>query len=168
MSFELIVIVLACLITLLLLATPPNPEQKFAGFWVRITSDYVDALVILFVTVVSYSVGTELLYPYLSSESYLKMFLYASLPGTVLLIFLYLAWLNAEGRTSLGKRIFGLKVVDGAGEPISLGQSVKRTLAGFLDIPGASPCLPEKNRPCTIWLLTRISFESENPIDSRN
>ena len=45
--------------------------------------------------------------------------------------FLYHAWFSSGGRQTIGKRLFGLKVVDGDGGPLGLDQGLTRAL-GYL------------------------------------
>lgn len=45
------------------------------------------------------------------------------------LFLVYQAFFACEGRVSLGKRLLGLRVADGEGEPLDLGRSIMRSLA---------------------------------------
>ena len=44
------------------------------------------------------------------------------------LFLVYQAFFSCEGRASLGKQLFGLRVADGRGEPLDLGRAVMRSL----------------------------------------
>lgn len=47
----------------------------------------------------------------------------------IALFLVYQAFFACEGRASFGKRLLGLRVTDGAGEPLDLGRSIMRSLA---------------------------------------
>lgn len=55
--------------------------------------------------------------------------------GLIITVFLgalfivYQAFFSCEGRITLGKRLLGIRVADGAGEPLDLGRAVMRAIA---------------------------------------
>lgn len=108
-----------------------NNQSQFAGFGVRLGSFLIDAMIIyvsLFVLVILFGV----IYPLLpSSELYLRTVLYLIVPFSYLAGMVYYAWFNADERQTVGKRFFGLLVVDENIRPISLAKSFLRTI-GFL------------------------------------
>ncbi len=105
--------------------------QKFPGFWVRIASALVDSLGFAFVT-------SALLFLFLhfseslSTEALLQLFLFVWFPGSLVASVSILAFLNARGRQSLGKRLFGLVVVDQRFQPVSFRRSLLRTIIDCL------------------------------------
>ena len=105
--------------------------QKFPGFWVRIASAVVDTLGFACVTSV-----LLLLFLYfsesLSTEALLQLFLFVWFPGSLVANVFVLAFLNARGRQSLGKRLFGLVVVGQQFQPVSFRRSLLRTVIDCL------------------------------------
>ena len=101
--------------------------QKFPGFWVRVASAVVDSLGFAFVTS-----ALLLLFLYfgesLSTEALLQIFLFVWFPANLVANVSFLAFLNAHGRQSLGKRLFGLVVVDQRFHPVSFRRSLLRTV----------------------------------------
>ena len=101
--------------------------QKFPGFWVRVASAVVDSLGFAFVTS-----ALLLLFLHfsesLSTEALLQLFLFVWFPGSLVANVSILAFLNARGRQSLGKRLFGLVVVDQWFQPVSFGRSLLRAV----------------------------------------
>jgi signal peptidase I len=72
----------------------------------------------------------------MSTATFLNFVLFTLFPITIFISFLYLAWFNADGRHSLGKKLLGLAVVDTSFKPIPFSRSIWRTLAFIFDIPG--------------------------------
>jgi signal peptidase I len=107
--------------------TEIQDAQKFPGFWVRIASAVVDSLGFAFVTS-----ALLLLFLHfsesLSTEALLQLFLFAWFPGSLVANVSILAFLNARGRQSLGKRFFGLVVVGQRFQPVSFRRSLLRTV----------------------------------------
>ena len=101
--------------------------QKFPGFWVRIASAVVDTLGFAFVTS-----ALLLLYLHfsesLSTEALLQLFLFVWFPGSLVANVSVLAFLNARGRQSLGKCLFGLVVVGQQFQPVSFRRSLLRAV----------------------------------------
>ena len=101
--------------------------QKFPGFWVRVASAVVDSLGFAFVTS-----ALLLLFLHfsesLSTEALLQLFLFVWFLGSLVASVSILAFLNARGRQSLGKRLFGLVVVDQHFQPVSFRRSLLRAV----------------------------------------
>ena len=101
--------------------------QKFPGFWVRVASAVVDSLGFAFVTS-----ALLLLFLHfsesLSTEALLQLFLFVWFPGSLVASVSMLAFLNARGRQSLGKLLFGLVVVDQHFQPVSFRRSLLRAV----------------------------------------
>ena len=101
--------------------------HKFPGFWVRVASAVVDSLGFAFV-----ASALLLLFLHfgasLSTEALLQLFLFVWFPGSLVANVFVLAFLNARGRQSLGKRLFGLMVVDQRFQPVSFRRSLLRTV----------------------------------------
>ena len=101
--------------------------QKFPGFWVRLASAVVDSLGFAFVTS-----ALLLLFLHfsesLSTEVLLQLFLFVWFLGSLVASVFVLAFLNARGRQSLGKRLFGLVVVDQRFQPVSFRRSLLRAV----------------------------------------
>ena len=101
--------------------------QKFPGFWVRVASAVVDSLGFAFVTS-----ALLLLFLHfsasLSTEVLLQLFLFVWFPGSLVASVSILAFLNARGRQSLGKLLFGLVVVDQHFQPVSFRRSLLRAV----------------------------------------
>ena len=106
-------------------------ERKYPGFWVRIASAWVDTLGFAFATLGS----LLLLLPLgesLSTEAFLQLYLFVWFPGSLAATLSGLAFLNARGRQSPGKILFGLGVVDRQFRPVSFRRSLLRTLVHSL------------------------------------
>ena len=101
-------------------------ERKYPGFWVRIASALVDSL-----GCTLGSAALLLLFLHLdaglSTEALLRLFLFVWIPGSVVATISGLAFLNAQGRQSPGKILFGLAVVDRQFRPVSFRRSLLRT-----------------------------------------
>ncbi|MCY3761177.1 MAG: signal peptidase I [Gemmatimonadetes bacterium] len=106
-------------------------ERNYPGFLVRIASALVDSLVCtlgsaaLLLLVLHLDAG-------MSTEALLRLFLFVWIPGSVAASLGGLAFLNAGGRTSPGKILFGLAVVDRLFRPVSFRRSLLRTLVHSL------------------------------------
>ncbi len=102
-------------------------SQRFPGFWVRVASAVVDSLGFAFVTS-----ALLLLFLHfsesLSTEALLQLFLFVWFPGSLVANVSLLAFLNARGRQSLGKRLFGLVVVGQRFQPVSFRRSLLRAV----------------------------------------
>jgi len=110
--------------------------QEFAGFWVRLASITLDGfLVLVFSLFLLYFIVT-LFYSMVTTETYLKFILFSFFPFIILASFFYVAWFDAEGRCTAGKKLFGLAVVDTSFKSITFSKSLLRTLAYIIDIPG--------------------------------
>ena len=105
--------------------------RESPGFWVRLASAWVDAL--------GFSLGSAALLLLLlhfgtglSTEALLRLFLFLWLPGSLAATLAGLAFLNARGRRSPGKILFGLAVVDRELQPVSLPRSLLRATVNSL------------------------------------
>ena len=106
-------------------------EREFPGFWVRLASAWVDAL--------AFSLGSAafllLLLHFgagLSTEALLQLFLFLWFPASVAASLTGMAFLNASGRRSPGKILFGLALVDRELQPVSFPRSLIRTTVNSL------------------------------------
>ncbi len=109
-----------------------NQIQTSAGFWVRSGSVILDGLILLLISAFFLSLVIVPFSPIIPVETYLK-FVFIFSP---LFFLFYLAWINADGRHSPGKMLFGLAVVNTSYKRISFSRSLRRTLASFFDLPG--------------------------------
>lgn len=107
-------------------------NQPGAGFWVRLAAILIDRLVIASVFLLL-MILLRLFYPTISSEVFLQMVIFAALPMILLIDLSYLTYFNARGKQTVGKRIFGLIVVDKNSNPISLAKSAVRSIILELD-----------------------------------
>ena len=91
------------------------------GFWVRLASALVDSLGLTFTTsallLLFLHLGASL-----STEALLQLFLFVWFPGSLAANISGLAFLNAQGRQSPGKSLFGLAVVDRKLRPVPLAE----------------------------------------------
>lgn len=104
-----------------------NLELDYIGFRIRLASFIIDFSVIngfILVVFLVFSFAHSLI----SSEVYLRSIFYLVFPVNFLVAFVYVAWFNSNGRQSIGKRFFQLRVVNEKSEPISLRRSLARTL----------------------------------------
>jgi uncharacterized RDD family membrane protein YckC len=89
-----------------------------AGFWVRVVASGVDLVTMLFL---SFFVSLVGLPDFLELVAFLVIW------------YFFVAFLHASPwQATLGKKLLGLKVTDGNGDRISLGQSTVRFAAGFV------------------------------------
>ena len=105
--------------------------RESPGFWVRLASAWLDAL--------AFSLGSAALLLLLlhfgaglSTDALLQLFLFLWFPASVAASLTGLAFLNASGRRSPGKILFGLAVVDRDLQPVSLPRSLLRTTVNSL------------------------------------
>ena len=105
--------------------------RESPGFWVRLASAWVDTL--------GFSLGSAALLLLLlhfgaglSTDALLRLFLFLWLPGSLAATLAGLAFLNARGRRSPGKILFGLAVVDRELQPVSLPRSLLRATVNSL------------------------------------
>lgn len=91
----------------------------------------------------------------MTTETYLKFILFSFFPFITLASFFYIAWFDAEGRCTVGKKLFGLAVVDTSFKPISFSKSLLRTLAYIIDIPGIWSILVTKKKQTVHDLLAK-------------
>ena len=106
-------------------------ERNYPGFWVRLASAWVDTLGFAFATL-----GSLLLFlplgESLSTGAFLQLYLFVWFPGSLAATLSGLSFLNARGRQSPGKILFGLGVVDRQFRPVSFRRSLLRTLVHSL------------------------------------
>ncbi len=105
--------------------------RESPGFWVRLASAWLDAL--------AFSLGSAALLLLLlhfgaglSTDALLQLFLFLWFPASVAAGLTGIAFLNASGRRSPGKILFGLAVVDRDLQPVSLPRSLLRTTVNSL------------------------------------
>lgn len=108
-------------------------SPKFAGFWVRLGSIFIDGLIISSASVVFIILMLRIAHSMLSTVAYLKFYLFFLIPSFFLVTLLYYFWFNANGRQTVGKIFFGLLVIDANGQPINLKISFWRTIAFSMD-----------------------------------
>jgi uncharacterized RDD family membrane protein YckC len=126
---------------------PPVPEQvraagyrAYAGFWQRFGAVLVDSIIVLLITIPwSFVSLTESLVRLPGREASGWMSTAGPVLDELVLVlvgFGYFAWLNGRGAT-LGKMLFGLRVIDATGRAPGLGKGAVRQI-----IPGASALVP--------------------------
>lgn len=126
------------------LASGPNPPPRYAGFFVRAMADAVDSLFLDFSTLlfililigIQYSwklahAEKDLEFGYLIFEAVNSTFLQVFLVltrGTLTLV--YFTFGTIRARSTLGKRLFGVRVVDAVslGE-VSISQALTRCIS---------------------------------------
>ncbi len=72
MPLELIIFILVSVVAVLILISPPETGQKYAGFWIRLASIFVDGAFLSLIFAGMLTVITELIYPFISSMAYLE------------------------------------------------------------------------------------------------
>jgi signal peptidase I len=86
--------------------------QNFAGFWPRLGSVATDWLILALALTLGNFLVMQVVHTSMSTNAFLQFFLYFLLPFSILVQILYFTWLNAGGRQSLGKKFFGIAVVN--------------------------------------------------------
>jgi len=128
--------------------------QEFAGVWVRLASITLDWFLVQVFQLFPIFVLT-LFYSMMTSETYLKFILFSFFPFIILASFFYVAWFDAEGRCTAGKKLFGLAVVDTSFKSITFSKSLLRTLAYIIDIPGIWFILVNKKKQTVHDMLAK-------------
>jgi signal peptidase I len=108
-------------------------SADYAGFWVRAGSVAIDSLILSFAATLVSILLLQLMHAMMSTETFLQYSLFFVLPFSLLLQFFYFVWLNANGRQTVGKKFFGIAVVDASFKPISFLRSLGRTVAFVFD-----------------------------------
>lgn len=114
--------------------TPSNPEQLlepefigYGGFWVRVGAYLID-FIVLFIPLV---IITAVLRP-LGPAGGVSVELMDNLVSMAVWWLYYAGLHSSKWQASVGKRAFGLKVVDESGQRISFARATGRYFAGFL------------------------------------
>ena len=110
-----------------------NSENQYAGFWVRVASILFDGTFISLIILLPFMIFIKISHIFLSTEYFFTVVLFFIFPLSTIPGIVYYSWFNAEGRQTIGKKIFGLLVVDNNSNPISVKQSFLRTLVFTLD-----------------------------------
>lgn len=113
--------------------TEQSDQKEYAGFWIRLASVCIDALVIAIIVTLGIALVTKIVYSSYSSEGYLRFTVFFLFGISFLITIIYFTWFNAKGRQSPGKRVFGIVVLDDALHPISLSKSFWRAVVYFFD-----------------------------------
>lgn len=120
-------------------------ERKYAGFWIRVVSNIVDAFILLPILILVDSLLFAVVNPGMSYIEYVvsmdtswTMFdTYSFIVSLPIGIFYY-GYMTAEKQATLGKMVMGLRVIGENGEAISFGRAVGRyfsyTLSSILYI----------------------------------
>lgn len=105
--------------------------RESPGFWVRLASAWIDAL--------AFSLGSAALLLLLlhfgaglSTDALLRLFLFLWFPASAAASLTGIAFLNASGRRSPGKILFGLALVDRELQPVCFPRSLLRTTVNSL------------------------------------
>lgn len=107
-----------------------KPPHGFPGFWVRSAAATVDALIVSTPILSVAPSLVERLYSELGDDwLHVALALFAATNFAVLTA--YEALTSAHGRRSVGKLVFGTKVVGSRLEPLSLGRSLMRASLSF-------------------------------------
>lgn len=109
-------------------------SKSFAGFWVRLGSNCIDAILLSFLSGICGVAVLHALHPVLSTAAYLKFFFVGIVPISMVITIAYFGWLNAKGRQTPGKMFFRLMVVDASFTPIPVGRSFARTSVDFFTL----------------------------------
>ncbi|MGH7595976.1 MAG: signal peptidase I [bacterium] len=112
---------------------PRDDRLKYAGFGVRLGGIAVDLFLVSMVSTLLTIFIIRSVHSTLSTTAVLRFFFFFLLPVSLFIQVLYFAWFNANGRQSLGKRLFGIAVVDTSLQPIQFRQSLGRAAAFYMD-----------------------------------
>lgn len=105
----------------------------YAGLWVRLGSILVDfTLIALFLSITRYLLSV-IMHPILSTNTYLQIYLYGGLLIWLLVFISYYSVFNANGKQSLGKKIFGLQIVNEDNDPLKVSRSFWRSVVFLFD-----------------------------------
>lgn len=110
-----------------------DDNLHYASFWLRTAATFTDISVTILGSAVSMIFLLSLCRPLMETGTYLATFLFVLLPFHLLLAVFYYVWFNADGRQTLGKKIFGLVVINQRIKPISLTKSIARCACFIFD-----------------------------------
>jgi len=108
-------------------------KEVYAGFWIRLASVCIDALIIAIIVTLGIAFVTKIVHASFSSEGYLRFIFFFMFGISFLITLIYFTWFNAKGRQSPGKKVFRIIVLDDALHPISLSQSFWRAVVYLFD-----------------------------------
>ncbi len=111
----------------------PADKLEHANFWIRWASTAMDASLVLSVVALVNFVMLTLMRPFLATGNYLALFFFFLLPLYLIGIVYYYIYLNADGRQTVGKRVFGLVVINSQIKPIRISESALRAIGFVLD-----------------------------------
>lgn len=112
---------------------PRDDHLKYAGFGVRLGGISVDLFIASMISTLLAIFIIRSVHSTLSTMTFLRFFLFFLLPFSLFIQVLYFAWFNANGRQSIGKKLFGIAVVDTLLQPIQFRQSLGRAAAFYID-----------------------------------
>jgi uncharacterized RDD family membrane protein YckC len=118
-------------------AVVSNTTMQYGGFWRRFGAVFVDGVLITIFTLpikMAFSIfGFSSAFTPSRPGVFAAMWGLSSLINTVLFLAYYTYFLSQKGAT-LGKMLFGLKVVTATGGPISVGRAIGRYFAQNLSL----------------------------------
>lgn len=116
-------------------------ESNYGGFWQRGIAYLIDktilffiSLILFFIGILAMSLGFQSGGDMLSIETFTKLtsnFIISYCTMTLLLNVIYFTYFHGTTGQTLGKKIFGLKVVQKTGEPMTMGIAFLRWV-GYL------------------------------------
>ncbi len=108
----------------------PTDRAAYGGFWIRYAADAVDAVFL------ATPIQLFCLLYRSATSAYSEMDLFVELGDTCLSLAIWWVYtavlLSSSWQATIGKRVFGLKVVDYDGRRINFGRATKRWFASFL------------------------------------
>lgn len=114
-----------------------RPDQKRAGFWVRVSAGTIDWLCVFLIAFPFYY--------FIDKRFFNGIGLLADQPAgfgaldlvTILVFFYNMVYLTGEKCQSWGKSLFKIKVIGGKGEPVGFWHALFRIFfAGLFSVPG--------------------------------
>ncbi len=110
-----------------------DTQRSYAGFWVRLGSFFADYTIFATVFAAFSALFAAIIHPLFKPEIFMQVFLFCISPFGLVMAFSYYTFFNANGRQTLGKRIFGLQVLNYEKKPLTLMQSFYRSLLFIFD-----------------------------------
>ena len=130
-------------------ASSINPSAmpiSYAGFWLRVSAALIDQIILANISLIFFLL---LFFGFFSKNGQLmsnseEIILYIFL---TILVIIYFPFMESRGGATLGKKIFGIKVLKENGEPVKFFRSLVRNLFKYLiSIGFVSAAFTEKNQ----------------------
>jgi len=108
--------------------------KEYAGFWIRFASISIDSCIVWIWSVLVSIIVLNIMHPYFSTGSFLLFSSFFLLIFYIIAVFFYYSFLNADGRQTIGKKIFGIGVILENNQPLPLLKSLLRTVGILFDL----------------------------------